>query len=188
MTTGGGGALVTTDKRLADSARFLSTQARDPASHYEHSEYGFNYRMGNVPAAIGIGQLECLEQHVRRRRNIAKRYFEGLADHVGITFMPEASWGEHSRWLTTALIQNVRPDFDVAEFVKGFIDGGIEVRRLWKPMHLQPLYAGAKYIGEGVDEKMFERGICLPSSSNMTSTEQSAVIAKARELVDCAYK
>ena len=188
MTTGGGGAFVTKDKDLADKARFLSTQAREPVPHYEHREFGFNYRMGNVPAAIGLGQLECLDIHVKLRKTIFARYLEELDECKNIEFSRETDWCDHSRWLTTAFVDIDNTQCGIADTCKQFVDAGIETRRFWKPMHLQPLYAGAKYIGEGVDEKMFECGICLPSSSNMTSTEQSAVIAKARELVDCAYK
>lgn len=177
MTTGGGGAFVSRDKSLADKARFLSTQARDPAPHYEHSEYGFNYRMGNVPAAIGLGQLECLDEHVKARQDIAQRYIKELSGKLDIRFMPEADWGEHSRWLTTALINEQDRSFDVAAFCQSMTDTGIETRRLWKPMHMQPLYKGSEYIGNGVDEKLFSHGVCLPSSSNMTEEEHEEVIA-----------
>lgn len=183
ITTGGGGAFVTRDKALADKVRFLSTQARDPFPHYEHSEYGFNYRMGNIPAAIGLGQLEHLDEHVACRKNIAKRYQGELANHADLSFMPEAPWGEHSRWLTTALISSDKSDIDIADFCKVFINNGIEVRRLWKPMHLQPLYSSAKYVGQGLDEKYFSHGICLPSSSNMTLVEQEEVIDTLKALL-----
>lgn len=176
MTTGGGGVLVSRDKAIADKARFLSTQARDPAPHYEHSEYGFNYRLGNVPAAIGLGQLECLDEHVKSRQAIAAKYMDNLAGLDNIQFMPEASWGGHSRWLTTATINAQDDNFDVAGFCQSMTDLGIETRRLWKPMHMQPLYSGTEYRGSGVDEQLFKHGICMPSSSNMTDEEQNEVI------------
>lgn len=176
MTTGGGGVFVSRDKSLADKARFLSTQARDPAPHYEHSEYGFNYRLGNVPAAIGLGQLECLDEHVKTRQAIAAKYMDKLAGLDNIEFMPEASWGGHSRWLTTAVINKQDDSFDVADFCQSMTDIGIETRRLWKPMHMQPLYSEAEYCGTGVDEHLFKHGVCLPSSSNMTDEEHNEVI------------
>lgn len=176
MTTGGGGAFVSRDKQLTDRAKFLSTQARDPAPHYEHSEYGFNYRMGNIPAAIGLGQLDSLDKHVKARQDIALRYASALKSKTNIEFMPEAEWGTHSRWLTTALINENDTSFDVAAFCKGLTDAGIETRRLWKPMHLQPLYKGAEYIGNGVDEHLFAHGVCLPSSSNMSREEHNEVL------------
>jgi len=183
MTTGGGGVFVSRDKNLTDKARFLSTQARDPAPHYEHSEYGFNYRMGNVTAAIGLGQLECLAEHVKARQAIAARYMEALANR-DIDFMPEVRAGEHSRWLTTATIGSQDASFDIAEFCKSMIEDGIETRRLWKPMHMQNLYKEARYVGEGVDEKLFEYGVCLPSSSNMTVGEHEEVLSAIVKRLD----
>lgn len=183
ITTGGGGAFVSRDKKLVDKARFLSTQARDPAPHYEHSEYGFNYRMGNVPAAIGLGQLESLEQHVKRRRAIAKQYSDALSGFENITFMPECNWGEHSRWLTTAILNENDKEFDVASFCKSLTEVGIETRRLWKPMHMQPLYSNAAYYGCEFDRHLFKHGICLPSSSNMTDEELNEVIDNLRSRI-----
>lgn len=182
MTTGGGGVFVSRDKDLVEKAKFLSTQARDPAPHYEHSEYGFNYRMGNVPAAIGLGQLDCLDEHVAKRREHANIYQQELSGKADIHFMPEASWGIHSRWLTTATINQNTPGYDVAKLCSTLGDLGIETRRLWKPMHLQPLYKSAKYIGSKYDENLFEYGVCLPSSSNMADDERTEVID---ELLRC---
>ena len=181
ITTGGGGALITRDKKIADKARFLSTQARDRASHYQHSEYGFNYRLGNVPAAIGLGQLEYLHAHVNSRKKIAARYAEELK-MCNILFMPEAHWANHSRWLTVGLIDFGNPEFNVAKYCKIFTDMGIETRRLWKPMHMQPLYESARYIGYRTDEQLFHHGVCFPSSSNMAFEEQSEVIEVIKEI------
>ena len=176
ITTGGGGVFVSRNKASTERAKFLATQARDAAPHYEHSEYGFNYRMSNVTAAIGLGQLEVLDNRVSTRRAITDKYKRELDDKISIEFMPEAQWGGHSRWLTTAQIQTEDKNFDVAHFCLGMTDLGIETRRLWKPMHKQPLYKDADYIGSGLDEKLFAHGICLPSSSNMTKEEHDEVI------------
>lgn len=181
ITTSGGGMLVTADRALAAAARRLATQARDRAPHYEHSEVGYNYRLSNVLAAIGRGQLRVLEDRVAARRRNFERYTEALADLPGIAFMPEASWGRHTRWLTCA---TVTPDGFGAdrETVRCALEAAnIEARPVWKPMHQQPVFAGCERIGGAVAEDLFARGICLPSGSNMTVDDLERVITCIRQ-------
>ncbi|WP_147127707.1 DegT/DnrJ/EryC1/StrS family aminotransferase [Shimia ponticola] len=186
ITTGGGGMLVSRDRALLDAARMLSTQARDPAPHYEHSTYGYNYRLGNVPAAIGLGQMEVLDARVSARRAIFDRYVAAFADRPGITFMPEPEGAYSSHWLTAAtfdpaLCGRTREDIRLM-----LLEEQIEARPLWKPMHMQPLFAGTTYHGTGVDERLFEQGLCLPSGSDMTEAEQDEVIARITDYLDAA--
>lgn len=176
ITTSGGGMLVTRHKAWADEARFLATQARDPAPHYEHSTFGYNYRLSNICAAIGLGQMQVLDQRVSRRRAIFARYVEALA-RPGINFMPEPAGHYSTRWLTALtfdpdILGVTREDVRLALLARQ-----IESRPLWKPMHMQPLYAGAPYHGSGIDEELFRSGLCLPSGSDMTDSEQEEVIA-----------
>jgi pyridoxal phosphate-dependent aminotransferase EpsN len=183
MTTGGGGAFLSRDSGLVKRARFLATQARDPAPHYEHSVYGFNYRMGNIPASIGLGQLDCLSEHVSLRKRIFNKYRIQLNSLESVEFMPEADWGGHSRWLTTVRVNLKGGRVYITDIESSLSSKGIEVRRLWKPMHLQPLYKDAAYIGAGFDEELFKTGLCLPSSSNMTNEEQDCVIQALEEVL-----
>ncbi len=178
ITTGGGGMLVSRDKAAIDYARFLSTQARDPAPHYQHSTYGYNYRMGNVPAAIGLGQLEVLDARVKRRRAIFDRYVAALGHIDGFDFMPEPEWSYASRWLSACSIDPVRVGVDRETIREHLMTLQIESRPLWKPMHMQPLFEGSTYIGPGLDERLFENGLCLPSGSDMTDAEQDEVIGE----------
>ena len=180
ITTGGGGMLVSADRSLIAHARKLATQARDPAPHYEHSEVGFNYRLSNVLAAIGRGQLRVLSERVAARRRNFAFYAAALGDMPGIEFMPEAPWGTHTRWLTTFTID---PDEFGAdnETVRLALEAeGIEARPVWKPMHLQPLYAHAPVIGGEVANDLFARGLCIPSGSNLTETDRERVAAVVR--------
>ena len=181
ITTGGGGMLVSRSHERIEQARFLSTQARDPAPHYQHSVVGFNYRLSNVSAAIGIGQLGVLDDRVRRRRRVFQRYAAALGDIAGVSFMPEPEWSRGTRWLTAVAFD---PSLCGAtrEDVRLMLAGeGIESRPLWKPMHLQPLFAGTRYVGRGFDEKLFEHGLCLPSGSDLTEAEQDEVIALIKQ-------
>lgn len=186
ITTGGGGMLVSRDKAAIDYARFLSTQARDPAPHYQHSTYGYNYRMGNVSGAIGLGQLEVLDQRVAQRRAIFARYADALGSLPGFSFMPEPNWATSSRWLTTLTIDPALAGIDRETIREALLAEGIESRPLWKPMHMQPLFEGTRYIGAGLDAALFADGLCLPSSSDMTSGEQDEVIARIKALVAAA--
>lgn len=176
ITTSGGGMLVSDDEELINRSRKLATQARDPAPHYQHSELGYNYRMSNVLAGIGRGQLESLEEKVNARRRNFDAYVDLLGDLPGLEFMPEASWGRHNRWLTCLTI-----DPDVAgvdrEMVRiALVDKNIEARPVWKPMHLQPVFSDSQCIGGEVAEELFERGLCLPSGSSLTDSQRERIV------------
>jgi len=176
ITTSGGGMLVSDDEALIARARKLATQARDPAPHYQHSEIGYNYRLSNVLAGIGLGQLEVLEDRVAARRANFNFYQQALGDLEGIEFMPEAPWGRHTRWLTTLTID---PDAFGAtrEDVRLALEAAdIEARPVWKPMHLQPVFAGCEVIGGNVSEELFEKGLCLPSGSNLSESDLQRVV------------
>jgi len=180
ITTAGGGMLVSPDEGFAAHARKLSTQARDHAPHYEHSEVGYNYRLSNVLAGIGRGQLRVLKDRVAARRRNFAFYVGALGDMPGIEFMPEAPWGTHTRWLTTLTID---PDLFGAdrEEVRRALDAeGIEARPVWKPMHLQPLYKEAPVFGGSVADELFARGLCLPSGSNLSQSDLERVATVVR--------
>ena len=182
MTTSGGGALLSNDSGAITRARFLASQARDPAPHYEHSEVGYNYRLSNVLAAIGRGQLGTLDEKVKARRRNFDQYVAGLGDLPGIEFMPEAPYGISNRWLTTLTID---PDLFGAtrEEVRLELEfHDIESRPLWKPMHLQPLYESYPMIGGSVSERLFENGLCLPSGSGLTEAQQDRIVEIVRSL------
>lgn len=183
ITTSGGGMLVTKHKAWADEARFLATQARDPAPHYEHSTFGYNYRLSNICAAIGLGQMEVLDARVARRREIFARYKAALS-RPGIAFMPEPDGHHATRWLTALTIDPTEIGFTREDIRLMLLDHQIESRPLWKPMHMQPLYAGAPYHGNGVDERLFDNGLCLPSGSDMTDEQQDEVIERVTALLD----
>lgn len=176
ITTGGGGMLVSRDQAMLEAARNLSTQARDPAPHYEHSTYGYNYRLGNVPAAIGLGQMEVLDDRVRARRAIFDRYKAAFGEMSGLTFMPEPEGAYSSHWLTAMTFDPALCGRSREDIRKMLVTEDIEARPLWKPMHQQPVFAGTTYYGQGVDERLFETGLCLPSGSDMTAEEQGEVI------------
>ena len=175
LTTSGGGALVTHDKDLARKALFLATQAKDPAPHYQHSETGYNYRLSNILAGIGRGQMELLPERVKRRRQLFDWYREHLAPIPGITvaLAPEPAGSRSNRWLTTILLAPTlpdgRPNPATPETLRLHLETrNIESRPLWKPLHLQPLFADAPMYGGAVCEDLFARGLCLPSGSAMT--------------------
>lgn len=183
ITTSGGGMLVTRHKQWADEARFLATQARDPAPHYEHSTFGYNYRLSNICAAIGLGQMEVLNDRVSRRRNIFDRYKSALT-RPGIEFMPEPVGQYSTKWLTAMVINPELTRLSREDIRLMLLEHQIESRPLWKPMHLQPLYAGSTYHGYGFDEGLFANGLCLPSGSDMTAAEQGEVIERITELLE----
>ena len=171
ITTSGGGMLASEDKALIEHARKLSQQARDPAPHYEHTEIGYNYRMSNIVAAIGRGQLRVLDERVARKREIFANYQQLLGDLPGIEFMPEAPTGRCNRWLTVVLI-NPKEFGATNEQVRLALDEqNIESRPLWKPMHLQPVFRGCRMRGGAVSEDLFHRGLCLPSGTAMTDSD-----------------
>jgi pyridoxal phosphate-dependent aminotransferase EpsN len=176
ITTSGGGMLVTDEPELAERARNLASQARVPAPHYEHEEVGYNYRMSNLLAALGRGQLEVLHERVEARRRNFEVYEKGLGDLPGLDFMPEAPWGRSTRWLTTLTID---PDaFGVdGETVRLRLESeNIEARPVWKPMHLQPVFSGYEAVGGHVAEDLFDRGLCLPSGSSLTAADLERII------------
>ena len=173
ITTSGGGALVSIHKEYIDQARFLATQARDEAPHYQHSQIGYNYRMSNIVAGIGRGQMEVLKERVKQRRATNQRYREFFKDIKGIAFQtePDSSYFSNN-WLTAILIDPALTGGISREDVRLALEAeNIESRPLWKPMHLQPVYQGAKFYGTGICEKLFEQGLCLPSGSNLTEEE-----------------
>jgi pyridoxal phosphate-dependent aminotransferase EpsN len=184
ITTSGGGMLVSDDEALISHARKLATQARDPAPHYQHSEIGYNYRMSNILAGIGRGQLQVLEDRVQARRANFAFYQEELSDLPGIALMPEARWGRHSRWLTVITINPAQFGAD-RETVRLALEAeNIEARPVWKPMHLQPIFAPYPCVGGNVAELLFEQGLCLPSGSNLAPADRKRVveIVRAQEM------
>ncbi len=177
ITTSGGGMLVTPDQTLAEHARKLATQSREPAAHYEHAELGYNYRLSNVLAGIGRGQLRVLDDRVAARRRNYEAYREGLRHLTGVSFMPEAPWGRCTRWLTCVTIDPATAGVD-RETVRVALEAdNIEARPVWKPMHRQPIFSGYEVAGGAVAERLFERGLCLPSGSSLTDDERSRVLA-----------
>ena len=187
ITTSGGGMLVSNDLDALQKARFWATQARDPARHYQHSEIGYNYRLSNVLAAIGRGQLKVLAERVQARRSVFERYYTALAGIKGIEFMPEASYGQSNRWLTTLTIDPDDLGVTPNQMMDALADENIETRPVWKPLHLQPVFQSYPYYshreGDSVSERIFNHGICLPSGSNMTYEEQNRVIETIKSFV-----
>ena len=168
ITTSGGGALISDDGSMIEKARFLATQARDPAPHYQHSEIGYNYRMSNVVAGVGRGQLEVLDLRVRQHREFNAWYRELLKDVPGVTFQSEPSPDFYSNfWLTCIVIDPAVAGTDREKLRLAFDAAQIESRPLWKPMHMQPVFAGCPAYVNGTSEKLFENGLCLPSGSNI---------------------
>ena len=176
ITTSGGGMLVTPESELAAHALKLATQARDAAPHYEHSEIGYNYRMSNVLAAIGRGQLRHLDERVAARRSNFEVYSRAFRQIPGIALTPEARWGTHSRWLTTLTIDPREFGTDRETLRLAMADENIEARPVWKPMHRQPVFAGCKILRGAVAESLFADGLCLPSGSNLTASDLERVI------------
>lgn len=174
ITTSGGGMLVG-EKELVEKARFYSTQAREPFLHYEHKDYGYNYRLSNVLGAIGTAQMEVLEQRVIKKREIFEKYKKELAE---LEFMPEIANSRGNRWLTTALFKEKGAHLRVIE---ALAKENIESRPLWKPMHMQPVFEGALAFTDGTSEEMFARGICLPSGTAMQDEELARVVKIVKE-------
>lgn len=182
ITTSGGGMLVTEDGVLAERVRKRATQARDPAPHYEHSEIGYNYRLSNVLAAIGRGQLRVLDERVSARRRNFDFYSNALGGLPGIEFMPEAPWGRHTRWLTTLTIDPERFGAD-REAVRHALEAeNIDARPVWKPMHRQPIFREFDVIGGNVADDLFQRGLCLPSGSNLSEVDLERVVSVVTEV------
>ncbi|MES2796276.1 MAG: aminotransferase class I/II-fold pyridoxal phosphate-dependent enzyme [Bacteroidota bacterium] len=180
ITTSGGGALISDDERLIKKSRFLATQARDSAPHYQHSEIGYNYRMSNICAGIGRGQMEVIDQRVSQRRNNFEFYKENLQGISSITFVNEPSGYFSNRWLTTILLEN----FEQRETIRLALEKvNIESRPLWKPMHIQPIFQNYPQYINGTSENLFERGLCLPSGSNLTENDLKRVIETIESVV-----
>jgi len=183
ITTSGGGMVVTDDDHLAERCRFLATQAREPAVHYEHAEIGFNYRLSNLLAAFGRGQLADLDRRVARRTAINERYRAALADVAGISFMPDAGYGTPTWWLTCITIDPAVTGVDREQVRLALEAADIESRPTWKPMHLQPVFAEAPAFVDGTSAEIFERGLCLPSGSGLTDADQDRVIERLVDAV-----
>ena len=177
ITTSGGGMLVSNDAERIQKVRFWSTQARDQARHYQHSELGYNYRMSNIVAGIGRGQLKVLDLRVKKKRNIYEYYRESLKDIAEIKFMPMNQWNYSNCWLSSIII---RGSFTPLDLILALEKENIESRPLWKPMHLQPYFDKYDYIGESISEDLFLHGLCLPSDSKMTKEQQDKVISIIR--------
>jgi pyridoxal phosphate-dependent aminotransferase EpsN len=185
LNTSGGGMLVSDNVEAIEKARFWSTQARDPAPHYQHSEIGYNYRLSNILAAIGRGQLRWLEERILAKRRIFDRYVEALADLEGFEFMPEATYGRSNRWLTVLTINPEQCSVTPNQLMDALAEENIEARPVWKPLHLQPLFDGRAYYphrpDENISERLFATGICLPSGSNLQEEDQERVITCIRK-------
>jgi dTDP-4-amino-4,6-dideoxygalactose transaminase len=180
ITTSGGGMLVSTDAGLVERARYLSQQARDPASHYQHSKIGYNYRMSNLLAAVGRGQLRVLEDRVSRKREIFRYYKSTLGDLPGLSFMPEAGYGCSNRWLTCTLVDPSRFGATREDVRLALERENIESRPLWKPMHLQPVFKDCRIRGGAVSEELFERGLCLPSGTALRDADLARIAGVVR--------
>ncbi|QHA93684.1 aminotransferase class I/II-fold pyridoxal phosphate-dependent enzyme [Bacillus sp. N1-1] len=173
ITTSGGGMLVSNNEEKIAKARFWATQSRDTARHYQHSELGFNYRMSNVVAGIGRGQLKVLDQRVEKKRAIYEFYKKELGDLEGVEFIPSNEWDYANHWLSAMTLNgSVRP-LDVMEVLEA---ENIESRPIWKPMHLQPFFEKYDFVGTDVSEKLFENGVCLPSDTKMTDGDLERVV------------
>ncbi len=178
ITTSGGGALVTKSKEIKDKAVFLSTQARDNAPHYQHSEVGYNYRMSNISAGIGRGQMEVLDKHIALRRKMHDFYAEYFSKIDGITILKEPSADYFSNhWLSAIVIDSEKTKGITRETLRlAFETENIESRPLWKPMHLQPVFEKYPYYGSNISEKLFENGLCLPSGSNLSDDDRNRIL------------
>lgn len=185
ITTSGGGMIVSDDEEMIQNALKKATQARDEAVHYQHSEVGYNYRLSNISAGIGRGQMEVLEQRVNEKREIFKRYDEALGGIDGIEMMPEMENTYHNRWLSTMTVNPEKLGVTALEIVEHLAESNIEARPVWKPMHMQPLFAKYDYFSEEKDNSkyLFENGICLPSDTKMEIEKQKIVIATLKEII-----
>lgn len=175
ITTSGGGMLMSDNKSILDRARFLSTQARDPAPHYQHSTIGYNYRMSNILAAIGRGQLKVLPNRVQRRREIFRAYQQELKNIIGLSWMPEPKGFYSTHWLSCVLIDPKLFGATREDVRLKLEESNIESRPLWKPMHLQPVFKECEMLGGRVSELLFEQGLCLPSGGSMTTEQQKFI-------------
>lgn len=187
ITTSGGGVLISDDEEIIARSRFLATQARDEAPHYQHSMVGYNYRMSNILAGVGIAQLQVLDERVARRREIFDTYYQELAGIEGVQFMPELNGTKSNRWLTTLTIDQKIIQLSPYEIMDKMNEANIETRALWKPLHMQPLFKDNKFYKdknslESTAGLLFANGLCLPSGSNMTNAEQNRVIEAIKKI------
>ncbi|MBY0145890.1 DegT/DnrJ/EryC1/StrS aminotransferase family protein [Neobacillus niacini] len=187
ITTSGGGMLVSNDQEALQRARFLATQARDAAPHYQHSQIGFNYRLSNILAGIGRAQLEVLDDRITARRAVFQQYYDALSNIPGLRFMPELAETFSNRWLTALTINENETGISVIDILNALSEENIEARPVWKPLHLQPVFKERKYYShnknESVSETLFNNGLCLPSGSNMTDEDIKTVIHYIKQTV-----
>lgn len=184
ITTSGGGMLVSMDLAALEKARFYATQARDPAPYYQHSELGYNYRLSNLLAAVGRGQLRVLEERIAARRRIFDRYQQALGQLPGVSFMPELAAGQATRWLSVLTLDPAMIELTPAQVIAAFVKARIEARHVWQPMHRQPLFDDCKFYRHDPEEavsvadRLFAQGVCLPSGSSLSEEEQKRVITR----------
>jgi dTDP-4-amino-4,6-dideoxygalactose transaminase len=176
ITTSGGGAVLSNNLKSLDRIRFLATQARDDAPHYQHSEIGYNYRMSNILAGIGRGQLGVLDQRVQKRREVFDFYKKNLNGIEGLSFLDEPDGHYSNRWLTTILVDSDKCGIHREDIRLKLEENIIESRPLWKPMHQQPVFAGSDFYGDGYSNKLFESGLCLPSGSSLTQNDLNRIV------------
>ncbi|MCJ7840666.1 aminotransferase class I/II-fold pyridoxal phosphate-dependent enzyme [Lederbergia sp. NSJ-179] len=181
ITTSGGGMLVSNNEEKIAKARFWATQSRDQARHYQHSELGFNYRMSNVVAGIGRGQLKVLDQRVEKKRYIYEYYKRELSELEGVQFMPSNEWNEPNYWLSSMTLTSIVRPADVMEALER---ENIESRPVWKPMHMQPFFKKYDFVGKGVSERLFGNGICLPSDTKMTDGNLERVVKVIKSVIE----
>ncbi len=190
ITTSGGGMLVSNNTKALEKARYLASQAKDTAVHYQHSVMGFNYRMSNLLAGVGRSQLQVLDERVMLKRKVFATYVHALSDLPGVTFMEEMEDTHSNRWLTTLTIDASKAGITATQILASLHEENIEARPVWKPLHLQPLFQTTRYYAHGmglsVSDQLFETGICLPSGSNLTEVEQHRVIRSIRSHFDSA--
>ena len=186
ITTSGGGMIVSDDEEMIQKALKKATQSRDQAVHYQHSEVGYNYRLSNISAGIGRGQMEVLEKRVNEKREIFNRYEEALGGIDGIEMMPEMENTYHNRWLSTMIVDSEKLGVTSLEIVEHLAKINIEARPVWKPMHMQPLFAECDYFSEEVDRSryLYENGICIPSDTKMSRETQNIVIESIRSYIN----
>jgi len=178
ITTSGGGMLLTDRSEFVLKAKKLSTQSREEALHYEHAQVGYNYRLSNILAALGRAQLKSLDQYVEKRRKIFNYYYNNLKNVEGIRFMPEIENGKSTRWLSVVLMENINHD-KIEDIIRSFSEENIEVRPIWKPMHLQPVFEDASFYYNSqkpISASLFEHGLCLPSGSDLSKNDLNRII------------
>lgn len=188
ITSGGGGALISSDTSIIQRARLLSTQAREDLPFYHHLEIGYNYKMNNISAAVGLAQLEQLESCIKKRRAINQRYRLLLKDFPGIEFQTESSVSSSNYWLTSIVIDKDKTGFSNDKLKNALMKKGIESRFLWKPLHTQPVFNMTPYYGGSLSENLFENGLCLPSSADLTAHDQEMIVEVFHEELSKTFK